>query len=162
MANRTVKFVGKATSDSGADTIQVSFMFDGVNVFNSTVPVTNAETGETFVLFEFDIDQTVSGNIPTSVTSSNGTITSVLLIANYAHAVSVSGWTDSDGNVHEPITVHDVNETYENLGAGAEPKLNIEIDGVGMKYDNKDGVLKLLSNVKVRYEKPKGDKRFKY
>ena len=39
---------------------------------------------------------------------------------------------------------------------------NIEIDGVGMKYDNKDGILKLLSNVKVRYEKPKGDERFKY
>ena len=39
---------------------------------------------------------------------------------------------------------------------------NIEIDGVGMKYDNKDGILKLLSNVKVRYEKPTGDERFKY
>ena len=38
---------------------------------------------------------------------------------------------------------------------------NIEIDGIGMKYDNKDGILKLLSNVKVRYEKPKGDQRFK-
>ena len=38
---------------------------------------------------------------------------------------------------------------------------NIEIDGVGMKYDNKDGILKLLSNVKVRYEKPTGDERFK-
>ena len=39
---------------------------------------------------------------------------------------------------------------------------NIEIDGVGMKYDNKIGILKLLSNVKVRYEKPTGDERFKY
>ena len=39
---------------------------------------------------------------------------------------------------------------------------NIEIDGIGMKYDNKDGILKLLSNVKVRYEKPTGDERFKY
>ena len=39
---------------------------------------------------------------------------------------------------------------------------NIEIDGVGMKYDNKDGILKILSNVKVRYEKPTGDERFKY
>ena len=39
---------------------------------------------------------------------------------------------------------------------------NIEINGIGMKYDNKDGVLKLLSDVKVRYEKPKGDERFKY
>jgi lipopolysaccharide export system protein LptC len=39
---------------------------------------------------------------------------------------------------------------------------NIEIDGVGMKYDNKDGILKLLSDVKVRYEKPKGNERFKY
>jgi lipopolysaccharide export system protein LptC len=38
---------------------------------------------------------------------------------------------------------------------------NIEIDGIGMKYDNKDGILKLLSNVKVRYEKPTGDERFK-
>jgi lipopolysaccharide export system protein LptC len=39
---------------------------------------------------------------------------------------------------------------------------NIEINGIGMKYDNKEGILKLLSKVKVRYEKPKDDNRFKY
>ena len=32
---------------------------------------------------------------------------------------------------------------------------NIEVDGVGMKYDKKENTLKLLSNVKVNYEKPK-------
>ena len=32
---------------------------------------------------------------------------------------------------------------------------NIEVDGVGMKYDKKENTLKLLSNVKVHYEKPK-------
>ena len=32
---------------------------------------------------------------------------------------------------------------------------NIEVDGVGMKYDKKDNTIKLLSNVKVHYEKPK-------
>ena len=32
---------------------------------------------------------------------------------------------------------------------------NIEIDGVGMKYDKKENTLKLLSNVKVHYEQPK-------
>ena len=29
---------------------------------------------------------------------------------------------------------------------------NIEIDGVGMKYDRKENIIKLLSNVKVHYE----------
>jgi lipopolysaccharide export system protein LptC len=29
---------------------------------------------------------------------------------------------------------------------------NIEIDGVGMKYDRKENTIKLLSNVKVHYE----------
>lgn len=32
---------------------------------------------------------------------------------------------------------------------------NIEVDGVGMKYDKKENTIKLLSNVKVYYEKPK-------
>ena len=32
---------------------------------------------------------------------------------------------------------------------------NIEVDGVGMKYDKKENTIKLLSNVKVHYEKPK-------
>jgi lipopolysaccharide export system protein LptC len=32
---------------------------------------------------------------------------------------------------------------------------DIEIDGVGMKYDKNEGTIKLLSNVKVYYEKPK-------
>ena len=31
---------------------------------------------------------------------------------------------------------------------------SIEIYGVGMKYDNKEGVVKLLSNVRVRYDNP--------
>ena len=29
---------------------------------------------------------------------------------------------------------------------------NIEIDGIGMKYDRKENTIKLLSNVKVHYE----------
>ena len=32
---------------------------------------------------------------------------------------------------------------------------SIEIYGVGMKYDNKEGILKLLSNVKVHYDNPR-------
>ena len=31
---------------------------------------------------------------------------------------------------------------------------NIEIYGIGMKYDNKEGIVKLLSNVKVHYGRP--------
>tara|TARA_B110000240_G_scaffold167168_1_gene188851 strand:+ start:146 stop:739 length:594 start_codon:yes stop_codon:yes gene_type:complete len=31
---------------------------------------------------------------------------------------------------------------------------NIEIYGIGMKYDNKEGIVKLLSNVKVHYGSP--------
>ena len=32
---------------------------------------------------------------------------------------------------------------------------SIEIYGVGMKYDNKEGIVKLLSNVKVHYDNPR-------
>jgi LPS export ABC transporter protein LptC len=31
---------------------------------------------------------------------------------------------------------------------------SIEIYGVGMKYDNKEGIVKLLSNVRVHYDNP--------
>ena len=34
---------------------------------------------------------------------------------------------------------------------------DIEIDGVGMRYDKKEGTIKLLSNVKVYYEKPQNN-----
>ncbi len=36
---------------------------------------------------------------------------------------------------------------------------NIEIYGIGMKYDNKEGIVKLLSNVKVHYDKPRKKKK---
>jgi LPS export ABC transporter protein LptC len=36
---------------------------------------------------------------------------------------------------------------------------NIEIYGVGMKYDNKEGIVKLLSNVKVHYDDPRPNKK---
>ena len=32
---------------------------------------------------------------------------------------------------------------------------NLEIYGIGMKYDNKEGIVKLLSNVKVHYDNPR-------
>ena len=32
---------------------------------------------------------------------------------------------------------------------------SIEIYGVGMKYDNKEGILKLLNNVRVHYDNPR-------
>ena len=34
---------------------------------------------------------------------------------------------------------------------------DIEIDGIGMRYDKKEGTIKLLSNVKVYYEKPQSN-----
>ena len=34
---------------------------------------------------------------------------------------------------------------------------DIEIDGIGMSYDKKEGTIKLLSNVKVYYEKPQSN-----
>tara|TARA_B100000768_G_C11274949_1_gene375453 strand:+ start:1982 stop:2575 length:594 start_codon:yes stop_codon:yes gene_type:complete len=36
---------------------------------------------------------------------------------------------------------------------------SIEIYGVGMKYDNKEGIVKLLSNVKVHYDNPRPNKK---
>ena len=36
---------------------------------------------------------------------------------------------------------------------------NIEIYGIGMKYDNKEGIIKLLSSVKVHYDKPRKKKK---
>ena len=36
---------------------------------------------------------------------------------------------------------------------------NIEIYGIGMKYDNKEGIIKLLSNVKVHYGSPRKNEK---
>ena len=36
---------------------------------------------------------------------------------------------------------------------------NIEIYGIGMKYDNKEGIVKLLSNVKVHYGNPRKNEK---
>ena len=36
---------------------------------------------------------------------------------------------------------------------------NIEIYGIGMKYDNKEGIIKLLSSVKVHYDNPRKKKK---
>jgi len=36
---------------------------------------------------------------------------------------------------------------------------NIEIYGIGMKYNNKEGIVKLLSNVKVHYGNPKRNEK---
>jgi len=36
---------------------------------------------------------------------------------------------------------------------------NIEIYGIGMKYDNKEGIVKLLSNVKVHYGSPRKNEK---
>jgi hypothetical protein len=53
-----------------------------------------------------------------------------MLVANHSQSVSISGWTDADGNVQAPITSNDVLESYTNLATGDEPKTGIEIDGV--------------------------------
>ena len=128
MTNRTVKFIGYATENS-----TVVFNFNGVEVFNGQVVVSGTKESPT-ELFSFDLDQTVSGEIASSLTVT-GNITSVALSANKS-MIAQDAYTE-DGVSYDAITTSDVDDTFNWFGNGSNnSKSNIIIDGV--EYDKGD------------------------
>jgi len=128
MANRTVKFMGYSSSP----TVNVTFVFNGTEVFNGAV----SNDGTLGSLFTFDIDRTLEGDVPGTVSVSGGDLTIVSLIANHSDYERVE-FTDANGDLHEEVTNADVINTYEWFDNGANTsKRNIIIDGVA--YDKGD------------------------
>jgi hypothetical protein len=130
MANRTIKFMGKAVSDS--DNVTITFAFNGNEVFNAVVPaissVDTADTDGTIALFTFDVDQTLNGVMPTSLTVSGGDVFVVSLVANYSLRAKSAG-VDGNGVSYEEVTSDNVVNDFLDIGTTGEPKLNIQIDG---------------------------------
>ena len=126
MANRTVKFIGYTT-----DNATVVFSFNGTEVFNGAVSPMG-DTNTPVALFEFDIDQTLSGDIASSISVSGGDVTVVALSAN--KSMIANDAYVSDGISYDAITVADVANEFVWFDEGANTsKKNIFIDGT--EYD---------------------------
>jgi len=127
MANRQVKFIGYTDTETNA-----SFVFNGVTVFDGSIPATGSKATPV-ELFTFDIDQTLSGNIASSLTVTSGSVTSVTISANYSTAIRPAS-VDSDGNAISEVTADDLVNNFEWISSGDNTsKINIAIDGVA--YD---------------------------
>jgi hypothetical protein len=86
MATRTIKFFGKAYASSGSVLMNVTF--NGNEVHNGNVPTvvpTGTErTDDKIVLFTFDVDSSLSGWIPVSMSVSGGEAWYAGIAGNYA------------------------------------------------------------------------------
>ena len=78
MPTRTIKFIGYTSEETNA-----TFSFNETEVFNGTIPMTGTETSPV-ALFEFDIDQSLSGSIASSLSVSSGNLVFVTLASNYS------------------------------------------------------------------------------
>ena len=124
MANRTVKFIGYTN-----DNATVVFSFNGTEVFNGAVsPMGDSDTPA--ALFEFDIDQTLSGDIASSISVSGGDVTVVALSANFNTAPHAE-FTRNDGVVIPALTEEDASSNYEWIHHGSKDmNSGITINGV--------------------------------
>jgi len=136
MATRKIRFVGYNDEPTTA-----TFDFNGTQVFSGTIPVTGTESAPG-TLFEFDIDQALSGDIASNLTVSSGGITFVTLSANHSTRVMPAVILDGIGGVKEDMpanTADDVTNTFtwfnDGFGHGAV-KTNVQIDDVS--YDRSD------------------------
>lgn len=87
MATRTCKLIGKAYADSGDVSLVINF--NGTEVFNGTVPTTNAsvprppnESAEVDGC-TWNVDTSLSGNIPMSIAVSGGDFVFADVLGNY-------------------------------------------------------------------------------
>jgi hypothetical protein len=84
MADRTVKMMGSAYATSGSVSIDCSF--NGTQVHSGDVITENTvtEDGPTVSLFEFQLDQAVTGPVPTTITVTGGDAYITAVSANYS------------------------------------------------------------------------------
>jgi len=107
MPTRTIKFIGYTNSN-----INAVFTFNGNEVFNGAISAAG-DMNTPAELFTFDIDQTVDGLIPGSITVTDGSLTVVALSANFMYSSTVHAdafeWLDSGENTSKQnITINDV------------------------------------------------------
>jgi len=135
MATRTVKFLGKAYAASGDVSLAVSV--NGNEVHNGTVttntPTGTEKTDDLYEMFTFDIDTSVTGWIPISVSVSNGEAYFGMLEGNYV------GYETNESSLPTPINVDDVvlvtapADSYADLNintAESDGKRNVSISPV--------------------------------
>jgi hypothetical protein len=126
MANRQVKFIGYTDTETNA-----SFVFNGVTVFDGSISASgsNATPAE---LFSFEVDQTLSGNIASSLAVTSGNVTFVTLSFNHYQTIHPDG-VDNNGNAIAEVTADDLVNNFEwaNSGTGqGAVKKNVEFNGV--------------------------------
>jgi len=131
MATRTIKFLGKAYSESGDVSLEVNI--NGNQVHNSTVttktPTGTENTDDLYEMFTFDIDSSVSGNIPVSIAVSGGTAYFRLLNGNYS---GFEATRREDGTLVFPLEVTvapgDFYRDLNNNTAESDGKSNVSIE----------------------------------
>jgi len=133
MATRTVKFMGKAYSADGDVSLVVNV--NGAEVYNgavSTVAPTGTEpTDELNSLFTFNLDSSVTGWIPITVTATGGEAWFADVEANYAgFDISIPeghDWTASDPTITVNVAPEDFYGFVNNNTAASDGKRNFSI-----------------------------------
>lgn len=125
MANRNVKFIGYCAEDAN-----VTFNFNGTDVFNGNITAAGSSSSPA-ELFDFDIDQTVDGSTPATLTVNSGSIVSVSLSVNWETTATddehVYNWiSNNDKNSKTDIVIND--ETYDKPDAGLEGAWHVELN----------------------------------
>ncbi len=139
MGTRTVRFLGKAYSESGD--VSIVATVDGNEVHNGTVPTTAgpapAKNTDWEPLFQFDVDKTLHNVvIPTTVTVSNGTLVLVTYeIDNYHQADLTEFFGNWDGIIKTRVVI-DGNELSLAHETGDTGPIHVEVkDGETAEVD---------------------------
>ena len=131
MATRTVKFYGNVY---GSSDVTIRMNFNNVEVHNATIapdaallpaiPGSPDNPSTEHVLFTFDLDTSVTGEIPLEVEVNGGTVVFAFLEGNYS----------TDGNKgDDPATVNGA------LSNEFPTKANPAINGTALAIDDIDG-----------------------
>jgi len=135
MPNRTFRFSGKAYSTTGDVTVTASF--NNTPVFSGTVPTVSGvapgrNTDPLDLWFTADIDASITGNVPLSITVSNGTAFYGDVDANYSGCDAT----------YDPVTHALVSVQTQPVDFYADCNINTEeSDGkLDVKINGVDGV----------------------
>jgi hypothetical protein len=130
MGNRTLKFIGNAFSADGSD-VNVAFSINNVEVFNGSVtasagemPVPSISAGSE--LFSFELDGSVTGVIPVSISVTGGDLQFETLYSNYVYTNSTDDPTVTFG------TLSGITETNK-------VKTAVQVDGVSVDTSSSSG-----------------------
>ena len=127
MANRTIKLYGGAFSDTGDVTVVMTF--NGIEVFNGTVTTATlaAENAlEVDELLEFEVDDSISGTVPVSISPSNGNISVQRFVGNHCMALGTHGDATITETSEEYTSFNEMNDgaytDKTNVTINSDPK----------------------------------------